>query len=413
MRKSRWLLGFAVATISVGGCKDAAEEQRIADRAECGHDSGREMKAVSQVADIIDVPEFHDCQRFIVEDSKRLVYDSLFAIYASQRLDSLEPRLGPVLVPSAPPSVVTLAPQVRTALAAVVHAEGAYPRLGIKPGTNCLYVWREYTGAAPAAALWSARMISGVSDANCPDLALSDLPDGTNLRVDRRQIEDFASPSDYPPVARWDWDAGNRAQYIGVTCGAAWCEVFNGTLNSSPPLPVSSTDSREVRRVRLIKGWYDQQLLATEGSPGKLVPSKVMGTIVPDVRLGRFTLADFEAREMHVADIGLVSEIGPADPVLAKYQAKFNFAATTVDRPVTMGLRKPSQPVKGLWEAGIISSSAGPRVIRAVMRRPVDPAFTAKKYRVPGVARWRWMRTDEGSWIRCDEGCCEMSNYVF
>ena len=31
-------------------------------------------------------------------------------------------------------------------------------------------------------------------------------------------------------------------------------------------------------------------------------------------------------------------------------------------------------------------------------------------YWVPGTARWRWRVDDEGMWMRCRNGCCEIGD---
>lgn len=425
MRQIRWLLvAVAVSLSTYSGARPPhpllqPQDPGLLARVECGHGWKAESASVKQIADIIDVPEFHDCQRFIVPLRGELAYDSLFAVYASQTLSSLERRLGPAqLIDTARPLgggrgrpvARDPAARVRAAFVALVYGDGPYAHLGIARGRNCLYVWRYVEPGHAGVATWFARMIPTYSH-DCRDANKGALPTGKDLKVSRRQVADFDKLSDYPPVARWDWDTQILKQYIGVACGAAWCEIFADSLQSSAALPVLASDNRDIRRVRLIKGYYDQQLLAKFETPDHPAPSRIMGTIVPDVRAAAQVMADFDKGPVHVADIGLESALGPTDPVLNVYQQKFNFVQTSITTPAKMYIR--SKPSPGNWEAGIVQPGSSTPTLRAVKRRPVDPQFRSKGYQVPGVARWRWMRSDEGSWTRCDWGCCELSNYGF
>lgn len=60
---------------------------------------------------ITDIPEFHDCQRFVSRDEQR--FDSLFAIFASAKQDSITTALAwdSVTWAAVPPGVVTVSPQ--------------------------------------------------------------------------------------------------------------------------------------------------------------------------------------------------------------------------------------------------------------------------------------------------------------
>lgn len=408
-------------------------------RAECGHKQGDTVKII-QIHDLKDVPEFHDCQRFMVKQGETLQYDSLFAIFAADSLRDVELKLGQALLPPAEaserrasqkttgvtrpgatpqalPTSTRVAPQafinsLTAGLSAVVYATGAYPALGIEPERNCLYVWRYFEQGPPQVETWTAKMVPKGLATSCPDVTVGRLDSGTVLRVKRTQVAGFTSVRDYPPVARWDWDATNNLQYIGIGCGDAWCEIYKEVLESSPALPAPSGLQRGFRRVRLIKGWHDQQYLATVDAAGKLVPSRVMGTILPDTLLGELGDDGYKDNKWtDVAQIVLVSAI-TNDPVLTKYEQKFNFGKSDFNDPTRIQLKgKVGNPK---WKAKIKSrnsSGSNTEKGRNVTRVPVSSTVLAK-YTVPGVARWRWMKTDEGTWTRCSGGCCEMSDYT-
>ena len=343
------VLAGALAVVGLVTCSTApARPTFLANRPECPHawiwpaDSTQHHSGlhsallgnVELVQAIINVPEFHDCQRFITRSGARLEYSEFFAIWASSRLANLTRDLidaaatrvdtvglpppgatGPLVAADAepPPDESMFAVAV-----AEIYAEGRYEPLGIEPWLNCLYLFRRNQQ-------WEARMVAmGNVNVSCPRSSRTALPAGRDLRVITTAAAEFRSESDYPPVARWDWDATNEVQYIGIKCGAAWCEIGQQSLVPSPALAASPTDPRGLKRVRSIKGWYDQQALAFENA-GKIEPSSLKGTIVPDTMLGRLdNLGDF-ARFAHVADV--VLERGSAAPgaALAKYKSRFNF----------------------------------------------------------------------------------------
>lgn len=453
MKTLRWAFAVVVAAVLLLGSYLAWKvffempgppKTTLSDRPECGHDWPDSIKVV-QVKDIINIPEFHDCQRFVVKAGATYKYDSTFAIFVSQTISSLGTRLatpktlaqlvaipavrtrssgtsttvpqqpGPTVLNTGTNASADSAGNATAAMVAVVYADGPYSVLGIATGLNCLYVWRYLKSTSSSDELWFARMVQmGTTATSCPDVTVATMRamgPGKDLNVSRVKVAGFTNAADYPPVTRWDWDSAHDKQYIGVACDVAWCEIYDGQLTSSPPLPVSSSDPVEVRRVRSIKGWYDQQFLATFDASGKPVPSRIMGTIVPDPNLGNLNDDSiFEQHGwVHVADISLDAPDAEKAAV-QKYTNKFNFVKTPITDPITLELKhKPSAP---MWEARIKRPGlAGWLTLKYknVMRRAVGAS--PGTYPVPGVARWRWMKTDEGSWVRCTYGCCEMSDY--
>ena len=425
MKPLRWVVTVLIAAVAIVGSfltwKIKGEPtdppmSALHDRPECGHDWADSVR-VDEIKDIINVPEFHDCQRFIVKDGATYTYDKTFAIFVSQTIGTLEARLASP-VPSSGVSTVVTTPgtpppiNVMAGMVAVVYAEGPYATLGIETGLNCLYVWRIKSltpPPSPQVDLWSARMVPKGAAKSCPDAPLAAIGGGKDLKVSRTQVEEFKNDTDYPPVTRWDWDKTHDKQYVGVKCGTAWCEIYDDELDSSPPLAVTSSDSA-VRRVRLIKGWYDQQYLATFDAGGKPVPSGIMATIVPDPKLGEMNDDQaFKNNWVHVADISLGAKDAD-DAAVEKYTQKFNFVRASVADPVTLETKwKPGQ---ALWKARIKRPGLTGWLTlkhKNVKRRVIGTS--PGSYNVPGVARWRWMVTDEGSWIRCTGGCCEMSDY--
>jgi hypothetical protein len=397
------------------------------DLVECGHDADH---VSSPVIDAIrDVPEFHDCQRFIVHERSARRYDSLHAIYAASYLDTLTTVLGPLLIEPQESVSQRREPKVirtgtgtlvitdrlvvdhRAATVAVILSGGPYAALGIEPGLNCLYVGR-YVEVASRPEQWFARMEpqGNVTSASCDKSSVREFGRGKDLQVNAETAEGFTQDTDYPAVARWDWDDVNHQQYIGLKCGAAWCEVGDTSFVPSPHLDVDRAARPQARRVRSIKGWYDQQFLATADRAGRLVPSRILGTIIAEPDVGSKTADDFAADYVTVARVILESSDPTDAAALANYRRKFNFRGRADDDPEAVLMIKSLPDT--LWRARIRGPPSAPAPLyRRVRFRPVPTAFLTQGYRVPAVARWRWMVTDEGTWTRCPEGCCEMSSY--
>jgi len=372
------------------------------DRRECPHHWEFKRLPPQPIASpITDIPEFHDCQRFILADNARqLRYDSLYAIFASFRLDTLEAMLD------------TLDAEFGTGRRAMAAAEvytegGRYDALGIKTNYSCLYLFRR-----PG---WRALMVPVPQPDNpsCDEPIDPGTLSGRELEVRRTSFPGFHD-DDYPPVARWDWDTVNLQQYIGIKCGVAWCEVGNPGFISSDSYPDSPAKPIEFRRTRVIKGWYDEQWLAT-ASGGAPQPTRVKGTIFPDQALGELNSPTSFFSKPAVAHIALTGNE-------ADYKTKFNLDPASVtgaglntmllcygSRFKCLGLwwhlnpwLSPRCGPGSQWYATIIGTD-GSKKNKCVTQRPAPTGI-----HVPATSRWRWLATDETTWKRCTEGCCEV-----
>src|SRR2546428_384861 len=146
----------------VVGCRGEQRRQTNSTRAkveqaECPHDAivikvidstGNLVKTVDTIplsGPVTKIPEFHDCQRFIQHVNR---YDSVYAIFAAFRLESLPARLK-----GARDSAESDGKAYRTVPVATIYSYGGeYDPLGIKPGFNCLFLYRK-------GAQWGAKMI--------------------------------------------------------------------------------------------------------------------------------------------------------------------------------------------------------------------------------------------------------------
>ena len=381
------------------------------------------------------VPEFNDCQRFIVNGASTGAreYAPLMAIFASQFLDTLT---IPIDTAAAHGAQIFAAAEVLN-----YSLDFVYPQLGIGPYFNCLYIYGS-TGKL------KARMVHvGADEAKCSNVYLAaDVP-GQQLAVREVHVAKLDKDADYPPVARWDWAKEGVLQYIGVRCGRAWCEVGPGTAaDSSAPAFVSSEPhastlppgvSMAEYRVRAIKGWYDQQLLAME-SGSAASPSTLRGTVFPDTGLAALTKESLEGHWQVVSHIALdAPPAGQLTSELAFYKQKFNLDPVPTNAPFsamnhvrlcfgTIGsCTIPPSPTPSLkkscgklaWTAAAGTKRLWSSITSATgdtsLYRCATPMEHPSSIDIPKTARWRWLAKDETSWRWCPSGCCEVNGDQF
>jgi hypothetical protein len=349
-----------------------------------------------------DVPEYHDCQKLLVDGGRS--YGPLAAVFASKDLARI--RFD---VDSQKP-----ASEQRTdeAAALVRSIDGDYAPLGISPGYSCLYLWK--------VGIWRAKLVHvGAEHGNCLEPINPNDRAGVPLEVKRSTVRGLREDRHYPPVARWDWDPITQQQYIGIKCGAGWCEVGPRGFNPSKAY-TEPTAGIAPTPVLAVKGWYDEQYLAIPNARSdRLVPGPVMGTVIPAPNLGSYeTVTQFSNTWRPVAFVAL-SQRSP------QYEQKFNFRRTRKGAPLQrlnriefcygtralcVGQEDPlvcNNPSGNLetgevWWARVVPAGGGNSMSLCVYR--VDHTGM----RVPATSRWRWLWTDETVWERCLPGCCEM-----
>jgi hypothetical protein len=362
-----------------------------------GRPGGAVPKIVEMSGPITNIPEFNDCQRFVSRDGLR--YDSMYAIFASQLLDTLGTGRGPA---------ESGRPALAQAGATIYSYGGTYPELGIRPQFNCLYLRQV------RAEEWTAYMLPvGDHDVECGKSWASAPPGATELKVNVTLAGEH-DVKEFPPVARWDWDTTRMEQFIGIKCGAAWCEVSNGnpasalagSLPDGPLPPIGAGADPGQRRVRLIKGWHDYQWLAVKGHapgasylPGEtpLMPRRSYAAVIPDPDLEKREISHFRAGWVPVATVVLrdTSDV---------YRRKFGFEVGENHIFLKLDGRE--------WTASIRPERGG-EFERRVTRRDHSIDVDTAGIRIPGAARWRWSLDDESIWVRCDAGCCEIMGDSF
>jgi hypothetical protein len=404
------MIGVSSVVFVVGCClckpaEIVIRDPIVADAAEggeCPHNPGD----IPLSGDIADVPEFHDCQRFIVKDDGVDVYDSLYAVFASFRLDQLTQDIdtlqNAVAFPQYQDSTVAVPG------ATIVSYGGTYDSLHIEPGYNCLYLWRRGTA-------WKAWMVNNApGDRGCPKQLVIDPNNPPHpLEVVARAAPEHPYDPDYPAVARWEWDAGHAEHYIGIKCGAAWCEVSDdGTASAAPTLPLlefEGTSTQERDRVRAVRGWHDAQRLAI-WSGDKATPSNVWATVLPHPHLRNMKKGSDFSNWKHVATIvasddyhGWVLRLdqGSDNKVFLCYGP----ATGSGCRDIPDGQLCESDRNTVRWWG---KTEHGTGSTKRIEHHCIHNVEHTPPPDVPGTARWRWLARDETTWTRCDNGCCKV-----
>lgn len=335
------------------------------------------------------IPEFNDCQRFIVRDptTGELRFEKYFAIFAAKGLDSIA---------DLPPGLARVA--------AVIYAEGPYKPLGIVTEFSCLFLFR--VGEA-GRVVWKAKMVPK-GFVELPDCGAPIDPfrtEGTDLEVAIREVPG-------PAAARWQWDWTREQQFIGIGCAKIWCDI--GPKGFDPGPDVYATQPATVSRtVRQFPGLYDEQLLALKDDHGQFVPSVIWGTIFPDPNLSNDT-RDYDHWQP-VAYVALRRAPGLPSPDFARqvrrYRDRYGFDSTSANDTDldTLFLCKGQQCAD---DAAAEVPSCGSQW-RAKVWSPLGIRYKciARHFEgevtIPGTARWRWHAKDEGWWTPCVQGCCQ------
>jgi len=382
----------------------------------------------------VDQPEYNDCQRLQRSDAKApadvspLAYGPLTAVYASQRLVHLAEDQQAASTAGGKPMAI--------AAATVVAFGGRYPELGIARGANCLYLWE--------AGDWHARLVPVEGNGLACTVALDQTSTrGTRLDV---RVEHIATDT-IPAVARWERNE-RGGQTIGIRCGLHdWCTI--GAVAFRPaavPVPVVDAgfaswlaglpgedqaqvtiDAGALRRRLSVRGWLDEQRLAPAG--GGQGPSLLWAEIIPHPRLDAMVAQDFTPGRWQVAAFVWIPENPGAIAANPAYHAALHGYATKLNfhvgwNAISLCSGAPSncfpaggpavptchgtlEPDQERWYARVQARS-GENAYFCVKRIPHDLGVNAAGVHVAGAARWRWVRSDATTWMRCVDGCCEV-----
>lgn len=312
------------------------------------------------------IPAYNDCQRLVLGDGD--YYGPLVGIFASRWLDAItRPQFEQ-------PGGMPVAQLYN-------FSDFPYPVLDIQPGYSCLYLRLNTSGQ------WEAHLGHMTTTDACPQLTQWPVG-GPQLRV----LQAAPAPgTQYPAVARWDWDPNHRRNYMAVRCLDSWCEIGAPPLYTSPIHGGHPTQGG--------KPSYDQQDLAVPNNAGQILP-RVRGTIVPEPGLDTLDITDFTcdspcadtAGWLRVATVHLITS------GIDHYRTKMGFTQGANQ----MFVRRKTGTAREVWQTRIISADGAISYRRTL--------YGGHSIAVPATARWRWLHDDETTWIRCAPGCCESSD---
>jgi hypothetical protein len=372
-------------------------------------DSAGKRFLIPIAEETMDIHEFHDCQRMVIRAPRERTFGPLIGVWSHQALKSFDEaafrKRGGVLA------------------AQIYNYSGErYEVLGIRPGHNCLYLgfsklhfwkfrphWWAYmvpiTGNSKPVNP-SAGVESNAVNFVCPERLPVNI-DRTRLTVTRLHYP-AATGTNYPPVARWDWDDATGQQMIGIRCAVAWCEISTKAAAESAPtaadLQIWDWNAEQFQAIGLpgysemIKGWYDEQELAISDGAAGLKPSGVRARFYPTP--GFSSDWAWYAEDWRAAGIISLQSTLAGAATKPYYQRGLHVVWLQLDSE-TEG-RAVVQPITGMF------SLSGPPPSGLTQFRVVRIKHESFDEQIPRTMRWRWVNTDDELWEACAAGCCNV-----
>jgi hypothetical protein len=269
---------------------------------------------------------------------------------------------------------------------------GPYKGLKLRAaGKYCVYLAHTRGGGDAA---WKAFVLP----ANGTD-CVRPVDDTFALPVD--YVKSGGRRDDYPDVARFGEDA-NDQPIIGIPCADAICWITPTAAKAKEPSHKGKNRFLDSKREGQVALWHDDQELSMKNPIGGFIPwGRATVTPVPD--LESKSSDDFAKDFVPVAWIWLAE-----DPKNTKY-------GEPVGGSKTWGMKQ------GLNQLELMYIAPGKWKARAVQleedgSKPIKPStssliVTYKRHPdvwIPGTVRFSWLVADEGVWVPCDQGCCQV-----
>jgi hypothetical protein len=339
-----------------------------------------------------EVPEYQDRQAFIRRTDG--AYGPVACVVAADRIDTF---------------TIAHFSRPEGALVAIVFVDGdprgdaSYVNLRLSAGYNCVFlkllqsggrgggydqVRFDRTGATgekgpPAATQWRGYVVKSL-DRSCTF-------DETKTVRGHRVIPVDLATGDVPAAARFMLKSDGTPG-IGIRCLEAWCVV--GLRQSELQRVIHSIPGAGPEKARrLVFGWYDDQILALPNPTGGPIRpgNRLRATIIPDPGLSHYTMATDFRNGVEVAKVRF-----EGTPV-GKYSSVWHFLPRKDNT-----IRLKHIPPYGAMNWQVMINDTIREGLSARYTKHGSDAFLAS------TARWSWKSTDEGGWVRCDDGCCEI-----
>ena len=269
--------------------------------------------------------------------------------------------------------------------------------LGVVNGAYCVFLQHAAAGSEDGPTSWTA-WITGLKNSN-PLEGCADLSSTTPVPV--FAVGGF-SGGDVPPAVRLVSTNGSSGLALGIKCAKLWCEI--GVTAASYKKALSDGAYPGAGKKARIKGWHDEQELWMWGTGGKLVPSTIYASVIPDEQI--------EDHDEAYYSRGSANDFYPAVTVFIPPGTSLGKSGYGDDpNPYSPNNKKgwgfsPGANVIGLhfdgklWTAALLKPGQAPVPLKvsSYMDHPSIP--------LPGTTRWYWTTKDEIIWMPCAEGCC-------
>jgi hypothetical protein len=266
-----------------------------------------------------------------------------------------------------------------------------YSALNVVPDFNCIRLSHRASG-------WVA-MVTPLAPAGPPCPPNPAAPTLTAVPVHNTGYPGF---TDVPAVARFHEGrsgANIRVPFFGLKCADAWCMVIPTGVDTTAMPQAGAGGGRGFS----VHGWSDAQHLGVPDPTTQVVHASTLAlaSVMPDEQLGDYTIpANFSKDWVHVATVLMAG-----DPNSTTYGSKWHF------RPGKNEIYIRTDPTAASGWTGEVRNAK------------YFLGFPYRKYRytvvvnrtdhagmhIPGTARFWWYEQDEGLWVRCDEGCCQVA----
>lgn len=272
------------------------------------------------------------------------------------------------------------------------------PELGAKSGQgastpeNLIYL--QYTGSGNARVWTAITKRTGSVSGTVPDIPVTRIPVAVS------------GGDTVPAVAAWHWDEEKELNLLGVRCGKdGWCIIGRDpTHPQTPPRPTLPKICEQSEPRCLIPGWGDTQRLAfRDDAKGELQASDARGAIVPARNLDAIT------DPAHYKDFALAATVR----VDSDYSKRMKNGTMRVifrkgvENRIYLKITDYTAPKPSKVEAKVVYKNAS-GVDETVGPFDGDRFDSKGLFTPPGAARWYWDPEDDGLWIRCAVGCCQV-----
>jgi hypothetical protein len=265
-------------------------------------------------------------------------------------------------------------------------------------GTYCVYLAHDDKAKEDDPGSWHGYIIPPASPTTCK--SPTDKTGELSVQFLRNKIH--TNDEDYPGVARFGYDDKGQA-LVYVRCGDSECVLGPGTFTLPPPLvdgyPVVS--GKKEGRIGL---WHDEQVLALAKQGGGAAPGTLRASVVPLEKINEHDgKSDFNDKWIPMAWIVLDQDPGTTKYGLNPKTGKgwgmhrgLNLLFLGYDTATKQwGMQIVQYGDDGLTTVGLPRNGRG----QWHDRQGVAP---------PGSARFSWLANDEGVWVACDQGCCQV-----